>query len=119
MFYTFSQNNSGGSFVQDENISHYVIIEANSAEEANRLAERKGLYFDGYGDCSCCGNRWSEAWYDEGDDVPTIYGESVSEYVAIRAWMDEYETVVHYLSGEVEYYSAKGELVNRFLENLK
>lgn len=119
MFYTFSQNNSGGSFVQDENISHYVIIEASSAAEANSLAEGKGLYFDGSsGDCPCCGNRWSEAWSCEGDDVPSIYETPVAEYRASYGFMSEYETVVHYLSGKVEYYTSKGELVDRKLENL-
>lgn len=118
MFYTFSQNNSGGSFVQDENISHYVIIEASSAEEANSLAERKGLYFGGHSDCPCCGNRWNEAWSCEADDVPSIYEKPVTEYRASYSFMSEYETVVHYLSGKVEYYTSQGELVDRKLENL-
>lgn len=118
MFYTFGQNNSGGSFVQDENISHYVIIEASSAAEADKLAESKGLYFDGEGDCPCCGNRWSNAWYDEGDDVPSIYEKPVTEYRASYGFMSEYETVVHYLSGKIEYYTSDGVLVDRKLENL-
>ena len=57
MFYTYRQNNSGGTFVYDESagISVNVIIEANSREQAKRRAEQIGLYFDGQMDCDCCG----------------------------------------------------------------
>lgn len=77
-FFTFSQNNSGGSFDTDKErgITHFVIIEATDADDANRRAERIGLYFDGEGDCPCCGNRWYDAGFDEaGDKVPTIYSK--------------------------------------------
>ncbi|MFE4367966.1 MULTISPECIES: DUF7296 family protein [unclassified Streptomyces] len=58
-FYEFHQNNSGGGFDYDEDngISVYVIIEAGSADVANARAEKIGLYFDGEGDCPCCGDR--------------------------------------------------------------
>ena len=82
-WYTFSQNNSGGSFVEDKErgIGGYVIIEAVDAAHANGRAENIGLYFDGCGigmDCSCCGDRWCEASdpYD-GNDSPMIYDEKV------------------------------------------
>ena len=47
-FYTFSQNNSGGSFVTDSirGIGEYVIIEALNSNDANDRAERIGLYFE-------------------------------------------------------------------------
>jgi hypothetical protein len=83
-FYTFNQNNSGGSFVYDEEvgIGEYVIIEAINADDANSRAEDIGLYFngceDGY-DCECCGDRWSMVWGGEGDEVPMIYGQPVEE----------------------------------------
>jgi hypothetical protein len=60
MFYHFCQNNSGGSFRYNDalGITEHVVIEANSADEANEKAEQIDLYFDGclFGDdCSCCG----------------------------------------------------------------
>lgn len=63
MFYHFSQNNSGGSFDFDKNdgITHHVVIEAVSAESANKKLQDIGGYFDGCDtgrDCSCCGDRW-------------------------------------------------------------
>lgn len=79
-FYTFPQNNSGGSFVVDEEagIAETVIIEAHSADDANFRAERIGIYFNGVDsdmDCECCGDRWCET--DEGQDVPSYYGTPI------------------------------------------
>ena len=56
--FTYHQNNSGGFFVGPKS----VTIEAESAEDADRIAEEEGLvYFDGVEngqDCECCGDRW-------------------------------------------------------------
>jgi len=78
-FYEYDQNNSGGSFFFDRKIgvSVLVIIEASSAEMANTKAEEIGLYFDGHGDCSCCGDRWYEQWGDSGSDSPEHYGKPI------------------------------------------
>lgn len=88
MFYEFRQNNSGGVFHLP---AIQVFIEADSTDEANRIAERNGLYFDGADDgrdCPCCGDRWypvSSKWnvhetvpepseyetlFAGGDDIP-------------------------------------------------
>lgn len=83
MFYTFYQNNSGGSFIVNDSVAHVVIIEAPSANVANAIAEDKGLYFDGCdsgADCSCCGDRWGRAWDDDGKDTVTkIYSDEPLE----------------------------------------
>ncbi len=80
-YYTYVQNNSGGSFTGP---AHYVIIKATSAKEANRIAEDHGLYFNGCDtgqDCDCCGDRWNEQYDDEfGTESPMIYGMPVNEY---------------------------------------
>jgi hypothetical protein len=92
MFYTFSQNNSGGFFKPP---AIHVIVEADSAKEANEIAEENGLYFDGVRDgvdCSCCGDRWSDMWGDEkGDEIPMIYGEPVEQYKSemYSRWAEE------------------------------
>ena len=73
MFYEYHQNNSFGYF---EGLKT-VIVEADSAEEADRIASENGVYFDGVAsgiDCGCCGNRWYHAW-GEGSDEPEIYGK--------------------------------------------
>lgn len=87
-WFTYQQNNSGGSFDIDEQVAQTVIIQAGSPEEADRLAENIGIYFHGCQtgmDCSCCGDRWSEA-YDDGDDVPSLYGEPITEGDSVRIY---------------------------------
>lgn len=110
MFYTFNQNNSGGDFDFDKvaGITHYVIIEADSADEANAKALEIGLYFDGAHDCPCCGNRWSEVWGGYGvSEVPSIYEEPIETYLAgdSMRWMEPgAEIVVHYADGRMVWH---------------
>lgn len=62
MFYEFDQNNSGGSFIVDDNVCHRLFIEATNEEEAIAKAEDLGCYWNGVAngiDCSCCGDRWT------------------------------------------------------------
>jgi hypothetical protein len=83
-FYYYRQNNSGGVWDRDENLDTDVLIEANSASEANDLAERIGIYFNGCEededgnsigrDCPCCGDRWYRAYEDDGEVYPHRYG---------------------------------------------
>lgn len=125
-FYTFNQNNSGGSFetslgAEKDNmygpwgISCYVIIEANDLTHALVRAEEIGLYFEDGMDCPCCGNRWST--YADDADVPSVYGQPVTdtldEFNAIRTgvgakgydlyrWVEGPQGYVHYLNGDVK-----------------
>ena len=115
MFYTYNQNNSGGHFDFDAKagVSHHVIIEADSEEQANDRAESIGLYFNGVEDgldCECCGSRWYSP--QDGTTVPSNYGESVNlkqsfaeAHAAVsysRKWTkDKPEGFVHYLDGRV------------------
>jgi len=113
MFFTYNQNNSGGGFAYDEKrgISHYVIIEADDAVEANDKAEGIGLYFDGDGDCPCCGDRWCASDKTDGTEFPSVYdeiiewGENVQETMPggqfMIKWMNGYEGFVHYKNGDI------------------
>lgn len=104
-FYEYRQNNSGGGFDYDESagITVHVIIEADSADEANRKAESIGLYFDGEGDCPCCGDRWYEVSDRDADDVPSIYGTPLEQHeFPYGKWMRSgYEVFTHYADGRV------------------
>lgn len=102
-FYTYNQNNSGGSFDYDpkRGITHHVIIEADSENEANKQAESIGLYFDGEGDCHCCGDRWYEASARDATEAPKIYGQPVEKYEGFGKWINGYEAFVHYANGRV------------------
>lgn len=104
MFYTFRQNNSGGYFEINDSVKHYVIIEANSAEEANNIAsENTVIYFDGVYkniDCECCGDRWYRHDESDGTEVPTIYGVDVFKYEdTLSSYRPEY--VIYYKDGRI------------------
>ena len=81
MFYMYNQNNSGGDFITNDKVCHFVIVEAEYAENADIFAEDIGIYFDGCDDgrdCPCCGDRWSPAW--ESLDEPRIYSFNPEDY---------------------------------------
>lgn len=101
-FFDFRQNNSGGSFNLDpkNGISVIVIIEAPSDTIANCIAETKGIQFDS--GCPCCGDRWTRAW-DDGEDVPSYYGEPVlgTKMKHQREDPNVPEGYIHYLDGRI------------------
>jgi hypothetical protein len=87
-FYNFDQNNSGGSFVVDNDLCHRLYIEADSADEATAIAESMGVYFDGCEsgmDCECCGDRWYRLWTHDGITFPYKFGnatfDTIEDYV--------------------------------------
>lgn len=67
MFYTYEQNNICGKIIINKGMSvdKYVIIEALTTQQADKIAIKRGLYFDGVDlglDCSFCGgDRWERA----------------------------------------------------------
>jgi hypothetical protein len=104
MFYTYSQNNSGGGFDVTEDLGEYVIIEAESADRANERAVELGIYFDGVEaglDCECCGDRWSTP-YDEGSEKPEIYGQPAEQALRTRRTL-----VIHYADGSRRTFKRK------------
>jgi len=113
-WFTFSQNNSGGSFVYDEKrgLTHFVVIEAATAAEANARAEAIGLYWDGCDsgrDCECCGDRWYPA-DGEGDAEPLVYGEPADAVDLWSVWMKPgREIAVHPKSTPIRWYGSAAE----------
>ena len=115
-FFDYRQNNSGGSFDFNDNdgVSLIVVIEADDAQSANRKAKDIGLYFDGSGDCSTCGYRWSDAW-GQGDDVPSTYGTPLSDYnfKFERSWAGVHPAAyVHFADGLVQAYGLPEKQLN-------
>jgi hypothetical protein len=96
-FYHYSQNNSGGSFIVNERVGNDVVIEARDVDHANTIAESIGIYFDGAGDCPCCGNRWSEANESDGETFPHCYGEKLETLEV--SWCRR-EVYVYYLGSD-------------------
>ena len=106
MFYTFQQNNSGGRFSHSpRRLTRTVVVEANSAAEANDRLCGLGGYFNGVEedvDCSCCGDRWYPCSESDGAEVPSIYGIPLVDVKNQWDWMDGDPSVyVHMLDGRV------------------
>jgi hypothetical protein len=112
-FFHYRQNNSGGKFFTDPHsgIGVDVIIEANTADEADRRARGIGLYFDGCEngrDCSCCGDRWYRASKFDRSEVPSHYGVPIEEATQWTDWTpNEPSGYIHYLNGSVEPFKLK------------
>lgn len=106
-FFTFSQNNSGGHFIEDVKlgIGHHVIIEAISQNDAIERAKNIGLYFDGCEneiDCECCGDRWYMP-LDESSTEPLIYGQNAKNYIPTYVpFADGGKAFIHYLNNTIE-----------------
>jgi hypothetical protein len=84
-WYKYHQNNSGGRFRPP---AITVYVEAMSPSQADERAETLGLYFDGSGDCKCCGSRWSGAVdWDSQEEEPPL--EQADELYAAWAERDE------------------------------
>lgn len=81
-FYVYDQNNSGGYYVQDDNVRSRVIIEAETERQANEklfdILEQKAEYTF-Y--CPCCGERWGSCFeYYENVEVTEVVAEQLKEH---------------------------------------
>lgn len=105
VFYLFHQNNSGGHFREP---AEMVIVEASCVDEANRIAATiEGIYFDGYGDCPCCGYRWNELYDDEdGTVIPMLYGEPIHSVIQCDWWAGR-SVLIRYATGQTEMTEIK------------
>jgi len=103
-FYTISQNNSGGYFIQNNHVEQFICVEAENARDADELLEKITEPYSEY--CDCCGKRWYIS-VDERDgyDFPTNgYGEDISECDA--GAYREY-IIIYYANGEKKKYNFK------------
>ena len=78
-WFTYTQMLVGKRYKINDKIAHYVLIQANNFSDANNIAERIGIYFEGSDDnrdCRCCGDRWFRN-FESGDSVPKINGDTV------------------------------------------
>ena len=108
MFYSTSQNNSGGGYIQDKNVDQIVIVEADSAKEAE---EYLGKLIDdnSYNEssCPCCGDHFYVFFEeDEGSSEPkSTYGEPLI-VDSLEGFDKSYRrfAVIHYKNGTKKRY---------------
>lgn len=123
-WYEFRQNNSGGSFRMNENVTVHVLIQADSTKNANAKAEEVGIYFNGCRagrDCDCCGDRWYEAgdamesfttyeWKNNWTPVEYANAREYAQAVADNdTWAnkDNPTVILYYANGTVERFYKK------------
>ena len=92
--YVFRQNNSGGFFIGPINRE----IKASNANEANEIAVKRGIYFDGVHkgiDCACCGDRWTQAFDEPISDFTKEQAEALVSVIngLIKAFGSEHVTL--------------------------
>lgn len=115
--YVFWQNNSGGYFEVTETLSHYVVVEAHSADHANDRARDLGIYFFGCWegiDCTCCGDRWVEMENDE--EVQSLYqfkSDRRSNMLSNKYF------VVYRLNGQIQRHFYAGYVENHVQDQSK
>lgn len=99
-WWTADQNNSGGYYIENQDVAAYVLVQARSVQEAqSRIKPVLSRYFEF---CYCCGQRWStDDWTDEdGTSEPTIYGKPLDrQQPAFRTAT----VVMHHYDGSRSY----------------
>ncbi len=74
MFYVFHQNARGGSLDLSGIVTHFMVVECDSAIEANYHAENGlGIRFND-------GDRWSKAQDKDSCNTPLISGQEPAKY---------------------------------------
>ncbi|MGL4850888.1 MAG: DUF7296 family protein [Clostridium sp.] len=102
MFYTYNQNNSEGYFIVNDDVAHFIIIEANNEDEAN---EKMKAIVENYSDfCPCCGERWRDRCHSK-KKYPSIWGKNLYEEQDYFYRNDE--AIIYYLDGKKSRYKLK------------
>lgn len=99
-FYEFRQNNSGGYFDINDNVSVLVIIEAETPAQAlNKFDE---LTEDQSSSCPCCGDRWNYILEDI-DPIELEDNQTIEQYANTTLgnyYKESPRVILHYLNGE-------------------
>lgn len=92
-FFHFRQNNSGGYFIENDDVAQNLIVEAVNAKDAELKMLDITASHSKY--CSCCGKRWS-SWIDDedGTNEPTVFGEKLDESCG--------STIIYFFDGKRE-----------------
>ncbi len=105
LWYEFDQNNSGGYFERDNFVADVVFIQAMSADNAEDIMRDMIDNAGAWDFCECCGERWY--FYNvKGYDVPTRYGNPVSEGVDL--YSKNGYILFHGLNGRTLKWDGKG-----------
>lgn len=84
------QNNSGGYFIQNDDVDIYVAVEGLDKEDA--INKFQDIVSDHSSFCNCCGRRWSGIDFENwGEEIYTI-----NDFVEAS---DNYNCILHLIDG--------------------
>jgi hypothetical protein len=97
LWFAYPQNNSGGHFVQTDDVCEWVLVQALDEAAANVRAHEL-LDESGKDWCPCCGERWDFA-LERGTREPEIHGDPVRRVLKF-AYREK--CILHYADGRRE-----------------
>lgn len=96
-WFPYSQNNSGGKFVNNDSVSEFVLIQAKNADKANTRMERITEPFGDF--CFCCGQRWYiDCVDDDGAIEPKLWGKPLNKQQLFDL---DNNIVLHHFDGRI------------------
>ena len=103
--FDFNQNNSGGSFHINDDVTYHVYVEAETAKQANKWAKNNTpIYFNGCSkgnDCSCCGDRWYKVSDYNGEEYDSKEA-ALEHFKTKKAGMFDVESIIYFKDGTKE-----------------
>lgn len=101
MFYATSQNNSGGSLYENNDVRSTIIVEANNEKDAVWKLRQITEDYSDY--CECCGERWSFDWGLDGNETPcNEYGTPIEQ--TNSSWYRK-DCIIYYIDGTKKIYN--------------
>jgi hypothetical protein len=98
--------------IQNGSVDKFVVIEADSAKEANEVAEWTGIYFDGFkkgiDTCDSCQDKWERVREDYGYNEPVIGETRLKYYIRTYNFLHSrpaFNIYIYYKNGERKTFS--------------
>jgi hypothetical protein len=105
MFWTYKQIPVDGQLILNDKIGHYIIIEDNFDEQANRRIDNFGIYFN-QGEPVSTDGRWPRA-VGEGTEEPMIEGQPVVQFIDTEVPVGANVCTILYRTGIWQTYLKK------------
>lgn len=99
----FDQNNSGGYYIQNDDVDELVFIQARSFQEVMYISNK--IFEDNSDYCECCGKRWSIPNKKEGSLEPEMFGKPLESF---EFYSKNGAAILYYHNGSVMRYTKEG-----------
>lgn len=94
MFYRLDQNNSGGYYIENDEVRQTIFVEADNESDAKawlmQITEEHSEY------CECCGARWYIGFLEE-SETPIISGKKLLD----ESSKGEFSYIIYFKDGTI------------------